>query len=72
MLNPEKQVRQGVWFFVEGSDLVGRRNFTKRQRTMHNAVYMDLRYSSVAFAAILPAPIAEITVDAPVTASPPA
>lgn len=30
------------------------------------------RYSSIAFAAVLPAPIADITVAAPVTASPPA
>lgn len=31
-----------------------------------------LKYSSIAFAASFPAPIAEITVAAPVTASPPA
>ena len=30
------------------------------------------KYSSIAFAAVLPAPMAEITVAAPVTASPPA
>ena len=36
------------------------------------ADYLLLRYSSIAFAAALPAPIAEITVAAPVTASPPA
>ena len=34
--------------------------------------YFPLRYSSMLFAAILPAPIAEMTVAAPVTASPPA
>ena len=34
--------------------------------------YLLLRYSSMAFAATLPAPIAEMTVAAPVTASPPA
>ena len=34
--------------------------------------YLDDKYSSMAMAAILPAPIAEITVAAPVTASPPA
>ncbi len=34
--------------------------------------FLPLRYSSIAFAAVLPAPIAEITVAAPVTASPPA
>jgi len=33
---------------------------------------LHLKYSSIAFAAIFPAPIAEITVAAPVTASPPA
>ncbi len=36
------------------------------------AVYALLRYSSMAAAAFLPAPIARITVAAPVTASPPA
>ncbi len=34
--------------------------------------YLLLRYSSIPFAAALPAPIARITVAAPVTASPPA
>ena len=34
--------------------------------------YFAERYSSIAFAATFPAPIAEITVAAPVTASPPA
>ncbi len=34
--------------------------------------YFADRYSSIAFAATLPAPIAEMTVAAPVTASPPA
>ena len=34
--------------------------------------YLDKIYSSIAFAAVLPAPIARITVAAPVTASPPA
>ena len=36
------------------------------------SVYFLLRYSSMAFAAVFPAPMAEITVAAPVTASPPA
>ena len=34
--------------------------------------YLDLMYSSIALAAFLPAPIARMTVAAPVTASPPA
>jgi isochorismate hydrolase len=34
--------------------------------------YFLLMYSSIALAAVLPAPIARITVAAPVTASPPA
>ena len=34
--------------------------------------YLPIRYSSMPFAATLPAPMAEITVAAPVTASPPA
>ena len=34
--------------------------------------YLELRYSSIAAAALRPAPIARITVAAPVTASPPA
>ena len=34
--------------------------------------YLPVKYSSIAFAAVLPAPMAEITVAAPVTASPPA
>ena len=37
-----------------------------------NLFYFPERYSSIAFAATFPAPIAEITVAAPVTASPPA
>jgi hypothetical protein len=37
-----------------------------------NETYLLLRYSSIALAATLPAPIAEMTVAAPVTASPPA
>ena len=37
-----------------------------------NLYYFALKYSSIAFAAVFPAPIAEITVAAPVTASPPA
>ena len=36
------------------------------------AYFFDIIYSSMAFAAVLPAPIARITVAAPVTASPPA
>ena len=36
------------------------------------AVYLFCMYSSIAAAAFLPAPIARITVAAPVTASPPA
>ena len=35
-------------------------------------LYFALRYSSIAVAAVLPAPMAKITVAAPVTASPPA
>lgn len=34
--------------------------------------YLALKYSSIDFAAVFPAPIARITVAAPVTASPPA
>ncbi len=37
-----------------------------------SAAYLFMRYSSMAAAAFLPAPIARITVAAPVTASPPA
>ena len=35
-------------------------------------IYLFFRYSSIAAAAFLPAPMARITVAAPVTASPPA
>ncbi len=35
-------------------------------------LYLEEIYSSIALAAVLPAPIARITVAAPVTASPPA
>ena len=35
-------------------------------------VYLLFKYSSIDFAAVFPAPIARITVAAPVTASPPA
>ena len=38
----------------------------------HYSQFFPLRASSIAFAAVLPAPIAEMTVAAPVTASPPA
>ena len=48
---------------------------TNKSRLHKNAVlrdYLFIRYLSIALAATLPAPIAEITVAAPVTASPPA
>ena len=38
----------------------------------HSAYHHLLKAASIALAAVLPAPIAEITVAAPVTASPPA
>ena len=45
---------------------------TPVQNRTGNAAYRLLRYSSMAFAATLPDPMAEITVAEPVTASPPA
>ncbi len=47
-------------------------NFIYNQFKVLIYYYLLERYSSIPFAAALPAPIARITVAAPVTASPPA
>lgn len=56
-----------------------KRTYAKRSKSryfevciVNDTYYLLDKYSSIAFAAVLPAPIAEMTVAAPVTASPPA
>lgn len=64
--------------FAKWQEIFSENVFRKRQKNTGDIClryvngYLLLRYSSIPFAATFPAPMAEITVAAPVTASPPA
>ena len=61
MVHPEISLGYTIFYVLQSKSC--------KQRFLY---YFEERYSSIPFAAALPAPMARITVAAPVTASPPA